>query len=130
MSVEDRKGIALGKIPRWESQLWSYVGSGDGEDCPIHDQCQINKRNGWCPGAHRDYVNKLLDMKKFNKILEINDKDLTVTVETGTNGMNLERYLNAKGYTTGHIPQSLERRARFQLHPQYPPSWLAGKSIP
>lgn len=66
MSVEDRKGIALGKIPRWESQLWSYVGSGDGEDCPIHDQCQINKRNGWCPGAHRDYVKKLLDMKIFN----------------------------------------------------------------
>ena len=49
----------------------------------------------------------ILDMKKFNKILEINDIDLTVTVESGVNGMNLERYLNAKGYTSGHIPQSL-----------------------
>ncbi|TFG03818.1 MAG: FAD-binding oxidoreductase [Promethearchaeota archaeon] len=49
----------------------------------------------------------ILDMKKFNKILEINDKDLTVTMEAGMNGMNLERHLNAKGYTTGHIPQSL-----------------------
>ncbi len=49
----------------------------------------------------------IIDMKKFNKIIEINDKDLTVNVETGTNGMNLERYLNAKGYTCGHIPQSL-----------------------
>ncbi|HEY0088022.1 MAG TPA: FAD-binding oxidoreductase [Candidatus Lokiarchaeia archaeon] len=49
----------------------------------------------------------IIDMKKFNKILEINDKNLTVTCETGINGMNLERYLNAKGYTTGHIPQSL-----------------------
>ncbi|MFX1257210.1 MAG: FAD-binding oxidoreductase [Promethearchaeota archaeon] len=53
------------------------------------------------------YGGIILDMKKFNKILEINDKNLTVTVETGTNGMNLERYLNAKGYTSGHIPQSL-----------------------
>jgi len=49
----------------------------------------------------------ILDMKKFNKVLEINDKDLTVTAQTGINGMNLERFLNDKGYTTGHIPQSL-----------------------
>ena len=49
----------------------------------------------------------IIDMKKFNKILEINDKNLTVTVEAGINGMNLERFLNAKGYTSGHIPQSL-----------------------
>ncbi|MFW9867929.1 MAG: FAD-binding oxidoreductase [Candidatus Thorarchaeota archaeon] len=49
----------------------------------------------------------IIDMKKFSKIHEINDKNLTVTVETGTNGMNLERYLNSKGYTCGHIPQSL-----------------------
>ncbi|MHA1320749.1 MAG: FAD-binding oxidoreductase, partial [Promethearchaeota archaeon] len=49
----------------------------------------------------------ILDMKKFNKIIEINDKDLTVTAQAGINGMNLERFLNDKGYTTGHIPQSL-----------------------
>jgi len=49
----------------------------------------------------------IIDMKKFNKILDINDKDLTVTAQTGINGMNLERFLNDKGYTTGHIPQSL-----------------------
>jgi alkyldihydroxyacetonephosphate synthase len=49
----------------------------------------------------------IIDMKKFNKIIGINDKNLTVTAETGINGMNLERYLNAKGYTCGHIPQSL-----------------------
>ncbi|MFW9952245.1 MAG: FAD-binding oxidoreductase [Candidatus Thorarchaeota archaeon] len=49
----------------------------------------------------------IIDMKKFNKILNINDMDLTVTVETGMNGMNLERELNLKGFTSGHIPQSL-----------------------
>ncbi len=49
----------------------------------------------------------IIDMKKFNKVLEINDKNLTVTAQTGINGMNLERHLNSKGYTTGHIPQSL-----------------------
>ena len=49
----------------------------------------------------------IIDMKKFGSIKTINDKDLTVTVETGMNGMNLERYLNAKGYTCGHVPQSM-----------------------
>lgn len=49
----------------------------------------------------------ILDMKKFNKIIAINDKNLTVSAESGINGMNLERFLNAKGYTSGHIPQSL-----------------------
>ncbi|MFW9784408.1 MAG: FAD-binding oxidoreductase, partial [Candidatus Heimdallarchaeota archaeon] len=49
----------------------------------------------------------IIDMKKFNKILEINDVNLTVTAQSGINGMNLERYLNANGYTAGHIPQSL-----------------------
>ncbi|MHA2006371.1 MAG: FAD-binding oxidoreductase [Promethearchaeota archaeon] len=49
----------------------------------------------------------IVDMKKHSKILQINDKNLTVTAEAGINGMILERYLNAKGYTSGHIPQSL-----------------------
>ncbi|MHA1730426.1 MAG: FAD-binding oxidoreductase [Promethearchaeota archaeon] len=49
----------------------------------------------------------LVDMKKMDAILEINDKNLTVTVQTGINGMNLERELNNAGYTMGHIPQSV-----------------------
>ncbi|MFW9969618.1 MAG: FAD-binding oxidoreductase [Candidatus Odinarchaeota archaeon] len=49
----------------------------------------------------------VIDLKKFNKVLDINDTNLTVTAQSGINGMNLERYLNIKGYTTGHIPQSL-----------------------
>ncbi len=63
--------------------------------------------SGVVGGAIPIYGGIIIDMKKFNTILEINDKDLTVTVESGTNGMNLERYLNVKGYTCGHIPQSL-----------------------
>ncbi|MFX1431202.1 MAG: FAD-binding oxidoreductase, partial [Promethearchaeota archaeon] len=63
--------------------------------------------SGVVGGAIPVYGGIIIDMKKFNKILNINDKDLTVTVESGINGMNLERYLNAQGYTHGHIPQSL-----------------------
>lgn len=63
--------------------------------------------SGVVGGSIPIYGGIILDMKKFNKVLKINDKDLTITVETGINGMNLERYLNTKGYTCGHIPQSL-----------------------
>jgi len=63
--------------------------------------------SGVVGGAIPIYGGIIIDMKKFNKIFEINDKNLTVTAQAGINGMNLERYLNSKGYTAGHIPQSL-----------------------
>lgn len=49
----------------------------------------------------------IIDMKKMDRILEIDDESLMVTVQTGINGMVLERELNRRGYTLGHIPQSL-----------------------
>lgn len=49
----------------------------------------------------------VVDMKKMSTIVAVNDENLTVTVQPGMNGMNLERTLNHKGYTLGHIPQSL-----------------------
>ncbi len=63
--------------------------------------------SGCVGGAIPIYGGIILDMKKFNKILDINEKNLTVTAQAGINGMNLERFLEAKGYTTGHIPQSI-----------------------
>jgi len=49
----------------------------------------------------------LVDLKRMNKILKINDKDLTVTAQPGLNLMELERLLNKEGYTMGHSPQSI-----------------------
>ena len=63
--------------------------------------------SGVVGGAIPIYGGIILDMKKFNKIVDINEKNLTVTAQAGINGMNLERFLEEKGYTTGHIPQSL-----------------------
>ncbi|MFX0102925.1 MAG: FAD-binding oxidoreductase [Candidatus Hodarchaeota archaeon] len=48
----------------------------------------------------------VVDMKRFTKIIDINDKNLTLTVETGLNGKALERLLEQKGYRIGHVPQS------------------------
>ncbi|MBU7013235.1 MAG: FAD-binding oxidoreductase [Theionarchaea archaeon] len=49
----------------------------------------------------------IVDMKRMNAVLALDDTNLTITVQPGINGMNLERFLNQKGYTLGHIPQSL-----------------------
>ncbi|MEM2636991.1 MAG: FAD-binding oxidoreductase [Candidatus Korarchaeota archaeon] len=49
----------------------------------------------------------VIDLKKMNKFIEISDASLTATVESGMNGWRYEEYLNYKGYTGGHIPQSL-----------------------
>ncbi|MHA1229975.1 MAG: FAD-binding oxidoreductase [Candidatus Helarchaeota archaeon] len=66
-----------------------------------------SKGSGVVGGAIAVYGGIIIDMKKFDKIIELNEQNLTVTVEAGINGMNLERFLNSKGYTTGHFPQSI-----------------------
>ena len=90
--------------PDTPEQISTILKLANEEKIPI---IPFSEGSGVVGGAIPIYGGIILDMKKFNRVLEINDKDLTVTVESGINGMNLERYLNAKGYTGGHIPQSL-----------------------
>ncbi|MDP6908910.1 MAG: FAD-binding oxidoreductase [Flavobacteriales bacterium] len=49
-----------------------------------------------------------LNMKKMKRILEVDPVSLTVTVECGIFGPDLEKQLNEKGFTMGHFPQSFE----------------------
>src|SRR6266700_2687058 len=49
----------------------------------------------------------VLDMGGFDRILEIDEVNLTCRVESGVNGMTLEKKLNDKGLTLGHYPSSL-----------------------
>ncbi|HRM76449.1 MAG TPA: FAD-binding oxidoreductase, partial [Paracoccus sp. (in: a-proteobacteria)] len=48
-----------------------------------------------------------LDMRRMNRILEIDRENNLVTVEAGMFGEDFEEALNAQGYTAGHLPQSL-----------------------
>ncbi len=48
----------------------------------------------------------LLDTKRLNKIIEINEKALTVTAEAGINGTQLEWALNERGLTLPHYAAS------------------------
>lgn len=49
----------------------------------------------------------IVDGSDMNEILTLNETDMMVTVRCGTPLELLENYLNARGYTTGHFPQSL-----------------------
>ena len=48
-----------------------------------------------------------LDMGAFDRILEIDETNLTCRAESGVNGLALEQKLNERGLTLGHFPSSL-----------------------
>src|SRR5687767_2804040 len=48
----------------------------------------------------------MLDMKRMNRILEINERSFTVTGQAGVNGGQLEWALNDRGLTLPHYPAS------------------------
>ncbi len=49
-----------------------------------------------------------IDMSKISGVVDIDEYSLIATIQSGTTGPDLERYLNSKGYTLGHFPQSFE----------------------
>ncbi len=48
-----------------------------------------------------------LDLSRMDRILDLNDQDLTVTVEAGVRGDVLEGHLQERGFALKHSPQSL-----------------------
>jgi alkyldihydroxyacetonephosphate synthase len=70
----------------------------------------------------------LLDLKRMNRIIALDDESLLVTAQAGIIGEIMERNLNRKGYTLGHFPSSiycssfggwLSTRAAGQLSAKY-----------
>lgn len=49
----------------------------------------------------------MVDMKRMDRIVELNEVDRTVTVQAGMNGGDFEEALRQRGYTSGHLPQSI-----------------------
>lgn len=50
----------------------------------------------------------IVDAKRLDKVLEINDKGLFVTAQAGILGVDLEKALARAGFTLGHFPQSMD----------------------
>jgi FAD/FMN-containing dehydrogenase len=49
----------------------------------------------------------ILDGSGMNGVIDLNERDMMVTAKCGTSLEYLENYLNERGFTTGHFPQSL-----------------------
>ncbi|MDB5226513.1 MAG: alkyldihydroxyacetonephosphate synthase [Bacteroidota bacterium] len=58
--------------------------------------------------ANRPEIKCTLDLRKYKRLLKIDEEHLTATFESGIFGPELEKILNNKGYTLGHFPQSFE----------------------
>jgi alkyldihydroxyacetonephosphate synthase len=50
----------------------------------------------------------VLDLTRLDRVLELDEESLAVTVEPGVFGHTLEARLRERGYTHGHFPQSVE----------------------
>ena len=49
-----------------------------------------------------------LDLTRLNRLLALDAVSQIATMEAGISGPDLERVLNARGFTLGHLPQSFE----------------------
>lgn len=50
-----------GKSPSWESELWSYISSGDGMRCRLYSQCPARRGNSFCAEDNREELRRLFD---------------------------------------------------------------------
>jgi alkyldihydroxyacetonephosphate synthase len=49
-----------------------------------------------------------LDLTQMNRMLWLNEKSMLACFESGVCGQDLEKFLNQRGFTMGHIPDSIE----------------------
>jgi hypothetical protein len=57
-------------------------------------------------GATAIYGGIILDLKRLDKLIEINEENMTVTAQCGINGTQLEWWLNERGLTLPHYPSA------------------------
>lgn len=64
--------------------------------------------SGVCGGVQPAQGAIVVDLRRMNRILEINETALLVRVQAGMMGHTFEAALNDAGYSMGHFPQSIE----------------------
>jgi len=105
--VMQKKVPGLPHIVTWpenEEQISKIVKIANARKIPV---IPFGEGSGVVGAAIPVYGGIMIDLKRLNKVIAVNDKDLTVTVQTGINGKVLERILQEQGYLIGHVPQSM-----------------------
>lgn len=57
--------MSTGRTPKWESELWSYIGSSDGKQCTRVSCCQHRHSGKWCISDNLERIKLLLDARGF-----------------------------------------------------------------
>jgi Zn-dependent peptidase ImmA (M78 family) len=60
LSVVEKRNTTQERTSKWEAELWSHVGSGNGVSCPCCSVCQSRRDYGECPDRHKEQVKGLL----------------------------------------------------------------------
>jgi len=55
----------VGNVLEWESKLWSYISSSDGEHCPLYSDCQSRQQGGVCADDNIERIKPLLEEHRF-----------------------------------------------------------------
>ena len=55
-----------GKVPKWEEELWEYLSSGDGTQCPDYYNCQDRLEGSWCISDNVEVLERLLEARRFD----------------------------------------------------------------
>jgi alkyldihydroxyacetonephosphate synthase len=63
--------------------------------------------SGVVGGATPEAGALVIDLRRMDQLLEVNDTTLTARAQAGLLGGEFERLLTARGYVSGHYPQSL-----------------------
>jgi alkyldihydroxyacetonephosphate synthase len=90
--------------PQTVEQIQRILRIANAERIPI---TPVSGGGGVCGGALPTHGGILVDLKKMASVLQLDAQSLTVTVQPGVLGQELEEYLNARGYTLGHYPSSI-----------------------
>lgn len=64
--------------------------------------------SGVCGGFLPDARTIVVDMRRMNRLIDVDEISLTARVQAGMMGHHLEAALNERGYSMGHFPQSIE----------------------
>ena len=64
------------KTPEWESELWSYIGKGDGVTCPLHGVDKVRHCREWCFADNKEMFSVLYGTHVIGSSSDNNELDV------------------------------------------------------
>jgi len=91
--------------PESAEQVQAVLRFANREHVPI---APFGAGSGVCGGFLPDDRSIVIDMRRMNAVVEVEETSLYTRVQAGMMGHHFEAALNERGYSMGHFPQSIE----------------------